>query len=305
MSAPSKNLPAKRVKTVEVKPRHPDELIMPRELVDILDHGQMTHVDSRIWDALIANAHGPDMLTPGHRFKMDLAALRDAAGRHERIADAVTRLKSIVLTIADHRDNKLWKINLLNDVYFDSADLFEARSMTYAFSPLLAETIYKHSEIYARIDERIGRQLTSKYSRALYKMVTLRAGLHKPFEEMGLDYFRNLLGVPDDKLDRYVDLNRFAIQPAVAEVNAITEFNVRVEPMKAGRKVASITLVWSKKAAPAAADAAAVRQLPRPVRREVREEVRKTTVAIQKSVAAEKRKAKKKPEPNDRQRTLL
>jgi hypothetical protein len=55
------------------------------------------------------------------------------------------------------------------------------------------------------------------------------------------------LGVEDGKLVPFKNLNKFAIQPAVAEVNAITPYSVRIEPKKQGRKVVGFVMGWGRK----------------------------------------------------------
>jgi Initiator Replication protein len=55
------------------------------------------------------------------------------------------------------------------------------------------------------------------------------------------------LGVDQDKLKAFKNFNQKAIQPAVAEVNFLSDFGCSVEPVMSGRKVVKVRLSWWKK----------------------------------------------------------
>ena len=59
--------------------------------------------------------------------------------------------------------------------------------------------------------------------------------------------FRALLGVPEDKLDRFADFNKHCLKPALEEVNHLTDFEVGVIAIKKGRTVEKLGLSWMKK----------------------------------------------------------
>jgi plasmid replication initiation protein len=53
--------------------------------------------------------------------------------------------------------------------------------------------------------------------------------------------------VEDGKLTTYKNLNLRAIQPALIEVNAMSDFQVSIEPKKTGRSVAGFLMGWNMK----------------------------------------------------------
>lgn len=59
-----------------------------------------------------------------------------------------------------------------------------------------------------------------------------------------------LLGVGGGKLTEFKSLNARAIQPAVAEVNAISPWSVVILPVKDGKKVTAVMYGWSVKDTP-------------------------------------------------------
>ena len=74
--------------------------------------------------------------------------------------------------------------------------------------------------------------LSSKYSLALYEMIQKRGNMARTFEEMTIDEFRSFLGVPAGKLNPWINFKNFAIAPAVREVSDLSDFKVKVEPVK-------------------------------------------------------------------------
>ena len=66
-------------------------------------------------------------------------------------------------------------------------------------------------------------------------------------EELDIDDMRDMLGVEAGKLDEYRNLRLKAIEPAIAEVNAITPYHVDITPINKGRKVIGFKMFWSVK----------------------------------------------------------
>lgn len=59
---------------------------------------------------------------------------------------------------------------------------------------------------------------------------------------------REILGVPTGALARWFDFRRFALDAAIAKINHLAGFRAAYQPIKRGRKVAGVRLVWGRKA---------------------------------------------------------
>lgn len=70
---------------------------------------------------------------------------------------------------------------------------------------------------------------------------------YKSYEDFALNEFRELLGVPGNKLLGFRDFNAWAIKPALEEVNFLSDYNVTIEPLKKGRTVIKVRLAWTTK----------------------------------------------------------
>ena len=66
-------------------------------------------------------------------------------------------------------------------------------------------------------------------------------------EDIDLDDLRDLLGVPAGKLTRWADLRRFALDPAISEVDHLAGFHAHYTPIKRGRRITGVRLTWGRK----------------------------------------------------------
>jgi plasmid replication initiation protein len=72
-----------------------------------------------------------------------------------------------------------------------------------------------------------------------------------PVIEVSIEELRTVLSVSDGKLTRWVDLNRFAIEPALRQINDnpnASGFSVEVETVSKGRKIERVRFKVTKAA---------------------------------------------------------
>jgi hypothetical protein len=65
-----------------------------------------------------------------------------------------------------------------------------------------------------------------------------------------VEELRDRLGVPVGKLPAWANFRQKALDPAIAEVNQLAGFTVSYEPIKRGRAVAAVKLLWGEKSPP-------------------------------------------------------
>ncbi len=118
--------------------------------------------------------------------------------------------------------------------------------------PARLRKIISNSTVFARLKREIMFALTSKYALTLYEMVQKRGNLkYRSSEKFSLVELRAVLGVPHGKLTTWSNLNLRALQPALAEVNQLSDFTVELAPIKTGRKVTHVEMRWWRKDAEA------------------------------------------------------
>lgn len=234
-----------RLRTLTVRPLD-GEMIKPAELIDIQGGTGLTLAARRLYNKLLANAFGPDLAVEGHDFTISLAELRGTHGGNERIGESIEALMKTVVLVR-HGEGHTTRVQLLGGN--DMADSQrEHGTLTYSFDKRLAPLL-QSSAVFAKLELAVLQAFTTKYGLALYEAVSRRIRMSFKFSEnMGIDDFRELLGVPEGKLSSFGNLRQKAIEPAVSEVCALAPFNCSVEVAeRAGRKVTSIKLSWWRK----------------------------------------------------------
>lgn len=246
-------------RTLALKPS-PGEMIKPAELVDVSGAGGLSLYASKVYNALIHNAFGPDLATQGEEFTIRLAELRGLHESNDRIGPTLEALQKTVVR-ARLPDGRTRQVQLLGGVDFHDDDRPDGL-LTYGFDKKLV-ALLRQSSIFAKLELKVIYQFTSKYALALYEAVCRRINLHGCAQEFTLGEFRDLLRVPDGKLERFPDLNRYAIKPALLEVNGLADFQVSLMPRKKGKRVTGIILGWGRKDAASRKEAFAELNRPR------------------------------------------
>ena len=243
----------KRYKTVDrrvigfpLDPTMPGEMVKPGELIDIKEISPLTLTDRRIYNLLIANAW--ERITEPVEHVIEKSDLRGTHNGNERIEDSIRRLMSAIAEVKIIRDGKvaIKRVQLLGGNVEQEG---ERGRLYYTFPKQLIE-IVKESEVFGRLKTQIMYCFKSKYALALYEIVQKRVGLKfKQAENFSVEELRSLLGVPKDKLTRFPDFNKYALQPALREVNALSEHHVTVGMIKNGKRVEQLMLMWQEKTA--------------------------------------------------------
>lgn len=230
-------------RTIDARPTD-DSMIKPGELVDLVEMTPLTLADRRIYNQLIA--HAWERIDQGIEHVINK---RELAGNHngyDRVGESVERLMAAIVKVRVVRDGKpaIERVQLLgSNTEYETPD----GQLRYEF-PAKLRRIIRESTIFARLRIEVMFALSSKYALALYEMVQKRGNLTAmTHEEFSLREFRELLGIPKGKLPLWGNLYQRAIAPAVKEVTALSDYEVTVEPVKTGRKVTGVRLLWTRK----------------------------------------------------------
>ena len=230
-------------RTVDARPSA-DTLIKPGELVDLVEVTPLTLADRRIYNQLLENAW--EAIDKPVMHVIAKSDLRGSHNSNDRIGDSIERLMSAIVKMDVMWDGKpaVERVQLLGgNVEMARGDgLFE-----YEFPARLRKVI-GNSTVFARLQREVMFALSSKYALTLYEMVQKRGNLRwKSSEKFTLDALRGVLGVPKGKLTSWSNLRMRAIDPAVAEVCALSDYMVDISPIKTGRSVTHVELRWWRK----------------------------------------------------------
>lgn len=233
----------KPLRTVDARPSH-NTMIKPGELIDVVEMSPLTLTDRRVYNTLIANAWDKIEQPATHVIaKKDLRGSRD---QNDRVGESIERLMAAIARLEIVREGKRYirRVQLLGATDEGRED----DGLLYYRFPAELRAIIRNSSIFARLRMDVIFALSSKYALALYELVQKRGNLEwQNSEEFTIERFRQLLGVESGKLESFKNLNKWAIQPAALEVNALSDFGCKVKPVLAGRKVVKIRLSWWRK----------------------------------------------------------
>jgi hypothetical protein len=234
----------------EGNPLDPDDtratIVKPGELIDVREMKPLTLYDRRSFTLLVANAW--DEIEEDKDHVIPKAVLRGSHDSNDRIRDTVHRLMATIVETDVIRNGKKFvrSTQLLGPT--DREDGDDETGVLYYSFPKAMRTIIKNSTTYGRLRTEVMFCFSSKYALALYEMLQKRGNLkHKNTEEWSVEAFRKLLGVPKKRLPRFADFRVKAIDPAVAEVNALGDYLVQIEGIRTGRSITKIRMIWFAK----------------------------------------------------------
>jgi len=109
----------------------------------------------------------------------------------------------------------------------------------------------RESNHWAILDRQTVFHLTSKYSVLLFQHISSLTKLkHVTSKTFTIPELRAMFGVPDAKHKRFAELNRWTIQPAIAEISQLSRLTLTATIHKIGRTAASVEIAWEVKPDP-------------------------------------------------------
>ncbi|QIE48261.1 replication initiation protein (plasmid) [Pseudohalocynthiibacter aestuariivivens] len=238
-------------RTVEARP-NAESLVKPGELVDLVEVTPLTLADRRIYNQLLENAW--DAIDKPVTHVIAKADLRGSHNSNDRVGESIERLMASIVKVKVQRDGEdaIERVQLLGG----NIESTRRDGLLEYEIPARLRRIIKDSTVFARLQRQVMFALSSKYALTLYEMIQKRGNLRwKSNERFSLDDLRGILGVPKGKLTSWSNLKLRAIDPAVAEVTALSDYMVEIAPIKTGRRVTHVELRWWRKDAGAEAEA--------------------------------------------------
>jgi hypothetical protein len=224
------------------------------ELIEITGAGALEAADRILLNSLYQIAHeSGQMTTPNARWSVPISTLKSTHVGNERLRESLSRLLKVEVNVSyqdDHGTDMILQTHLFE--FFASPkgnNGPQGNELKFGFPEMLRE-ILARSGHWGRIRAEVVCAMTSKFAIALYELVQLRTGLkHKAFVDIPIDRFRDLLGVPEGKLLRGPDFRRFCLEPAVLEVNGLSDYGVKVELKRAHARapVSEVRITWWEK----------------------------------------------------------
>jgi hypothetical protein len=234
----------------------------PGELIEMTGTHELEASDRAILNLLYQHAHDSGkLLDPSAEWEIPLSAIRQSYSKHEssdRLRDSLNRLMSVKVNVAYVAEGengalgpeKRVVITGLFDFFDVSAKELATRATLRYGLPRKLAPVLETSGRWGRIKAEIVCSMTSKYAIALYELLQLRANMNRSIETFPVDRFRELMGVPPETYARADNFQRKVIDPAVLEVNGLSDMGVQVElgRIHSRAPIHSVTVAWWQKA---------------------------------------------------------
>lgn len=210
--------------------------------------GNLSLQDQKIINALLFYSHD-DIVREDAVHEVTLQELREYLGKHEsndQVRGVLTNLSEVILKfdyLGTDGDRK-WGSGSLITVsgHERGGDGLVRFTWPHFLRPLLAEPAK-----WARLSMPVVRAFQTKYGVRLYENLEAVVNRRVPEWVVPVDDLRVLFGV-GNKLKGWGSFYRRAVEPAIAEVNALADFDVDWDiARQIGRKVSVVRFVVSKK----------------------------------------------------------
>lgn len=212
-----------------------DGIVKAGEMIEVRQSSALTLHDRRVLNLLIR--HAGEHIADDREHIIPMRHLRSPTHRGgERVRDSIERLMT-TLVLVPTKDSKgrraTRRTALLSDTTTtDDEDNLQGE-VHYSFSPTMRD-ILRQSQYWGRIKPHVMFAFSTKYALALYEALCLRRNLSRTVEVLAVEEFREVLSVPADKLKGFPQFKQSALNPAVEEINALSDFNLEVEPIRQG-----------------------------------------------------------------------
>ncbi len=224
------------------------------ELIEITGAHQLEASDRALQNVLLQVAHDSGRMTePDAEWELTFATLRSGLSKHEsndRVRASLYRLMNVQVTV--HHKTKTGEARTLKThllEFIDTGD-GESGSATVQYGiPKKLRLLLARSNRWGRVRCEVAYAMTSKYAIALYEVLCLRANLQQCTESFAIDRFRELMGVPPGTYAQGQDFRRKVIEPALLEVNGLSDISVHIELRRrhARAPVHQVDVAWSRK----------------------------------------------------------
>ncbi|MBV9066255.1 MAG: replication initiation protein [Methylobacteriaceae bacterium] len=209
--------------------------------------GPFTEIDRKLWATLVALAWDDLAIKSIHEANArDIARLfRELKGGQSGCDWVMASARRLAASRLDWEDEtETGMATLLSGLKIMKI----SGAIFYQFSDFLIDKLRDNSQ-FSRLRLHFMIGLSGKYSVTLYMLLESVANQRRPVVEMTIDELRQALSVPAGKLSRWVDLNRFAIEPAVKQINdnaSAAGFAVEAAPILKGRKFERVRFTVTK-----------------------------------------------------------
>ena len=202
---------------------------------------KMTLLQRRAWNILLAHAYDELPTEEWHYIGVhDLMQVLEFHSKNEDyLKDALEALVGckVKWNVLDKDGTAIWGVAAL----LAEAEI-KAGVCTYAYGPKFRSLLY-NPKMYARVCLSLQNRFDSKHALALWELCIDYLGAERDYGEtpfISLEHFRELMGITEGMYPTFKRLSEKVINPAIAEINRLSDFRVTVDYQRQSRKIVAL-----------------------------------------------------------------
>jgi hypothetical protein len=202
---------------------------------------KMTLLQRRAWNILLAHAYDELPTEEWHYIGVhDLMQVLEFHSKNEDyLNDALEALVGckVKWNVLDKDGTAIWGVAAL----LAEAEI-KAGVCTYAYGPKFRSLLY-NPKMYARVCLSLQNRFDSKHALALWELCIDYLGAERDYGEtpfISLEHFRELMGITEGMYPTFKRLSEKVINPAIAEINRLSDFRVTVDYQRQSRKIVAL-----------------------------------------------------------------
>jgi Initiator Replication protein len=202
---------------------------------------KMTLLQRRAWNILLAHAYDELPTEEWHHIGVhDLMQVLEFHSKNEDyLKDALEALVGckVKWNVLDKDGTAIWGVAAL----LAEAEI-KAGVCTYAYGPKFRSLLY-NPKMYARVCLSLQNRFDSKHALALWELCIDYLGAERDYGEtpfISLEHFRELMGITEGMYPTFKRLSEKVINPAITEINRLSDFRVTVDYQRQSRKIVAL-----------------------------------------------------------------
>jgi len=202
------------------------------ELIQMTGTHPLEASDRAILNTLYQYVHDSGRMAElGETWEIPLSKLRFSAHQsNDKLYDSLQRLRKVEVTITylDDGEKRIILTGLFD--FFDiSAKELERRATLRFGLPRMLAPLLARSDRWGRIKAEVVCSMSSRYAISLYEALRLRANLDRCVEEIPIEKFREMLGVPPGAYANGANFMAKVLEPAISECNGLSDISVKID----------------------------------------------------------------------------
>jgi hypothetical protein len=236
----------------QIDEENPATVPMPNDVIITKVEGNYTEKDRKLWAFLVAAVWEEIEIVRIHEMRTAKinAVFQQLGGDTSTnwIWESVKRLSKTTVEWEQGEDGKRLQgiSNMMNAIISKEA---KASGMLRFEIPALLGEVIRNPCRFSRLRLHFMIGLSGKYAVTLYMLLEGVANKQTPVLDVQIEQLRQWLKIPEGKFEKWYDIKRFAIEPALKQINDNPEaagFSVVMEEIKEGRAVDRVRFILSK-----------------------------------------------------------